>query len=96
MMRVEADQRLIEQQQPRPPDQRLRQQQALPLAAGGLGQRPARQVARADQVEHPIDLRPPRLAEHRQPQTMAVDRARDEVPAAEPHACATAPRTCGI
>ena len=56
VVRVEADQRLVEQQQPRPADQRLGQQQALPLAARDLGQRPPRQVGGADQLERPSHL----------------------------------------
>jgi len=35
---VEADQRLVEQQKPWRPDQRLCEQQALPLAPGHLGE----------------------------------------------------------
>src|SRR5579863_4007018 len=38
--RVQADQRLVQQQETRLPDQRLRQQQPLPLAARQLGERP--------------------------------------------------------
>ena len=53
--RIEADQRLVEQQQFRFADQRLRQQQPLPLAAGHVGQRAPRQIARADRVERFFD-----------------------------------------
>src|ERR1700722_15190298 len=43
MMRIEADQRFIQQQQARAAQQGLRQQQTLPLAAGGLRQRTSRE-----------------------------------------------------
>src|SRR5271155_3918720 len=45
MVRIEADQRLVEQQQPRPADQCLGQQQALALATRNLGDRAPRQTA---------------------------------------------------
>ena len=41
--RIERDQRFVEQQQPRPAEQRLAQQQALALAARELADRAARQ-----------------------------------------------------
>src|SRR5581483_3783806 len=44
MRRIEADERLVEEQQRRASEQRLRQQQALPLAARQLLQRAARQL----------------------------------------------------
>ena len=43
IIRIEADQRLVEQQQPRPADQRLSQQQALALATRDFGDRAPRQ-----------------------------------------------------
>src|SRR5579872_2467520 len=45
---VEADQRLVEQEQARLAEQRLRQQQPLPLAAGHIRQRPRRQFRCTD------------------------------------------------
>ena len=72
MVRIEADQRLVEQQQSRSADQRLCQQQALPLAAGHFGERAAGQIARADQIEGAIDVGPLRLAQDRQAEAMAI------------------------
>src|SRR2546430_13440580 len=57
---VEAVERLVEQQQPRPPDQRLGDQQALLLAAGELADRPAGIKWGARQAHPPPD-RGPRL-----------------------------------
>ena len=62
MVRIEADQRLVEKEQPRPTDQRLGQQQALPLAAGNLGERAPGQRPCIDQVQRAIDFRPACLA----------------------------------
>src|SRR5207247_4940926 len=49
---VEAVERLVEQQQPRPPDERLRDQQALLLAAGELADWPAGISGGADELDH--------------------------------------------
>ena len=84
VMRVEVHQRLVEQQQARPAEQRLRQQQALALAARGLGQRPRRQLGGTHQVERPGDLAAPGRAHHRRPPAVAADRAGHVGPAAEP------------
>jgi hypothetical protein len=43
---VETDQRLVEKEQPRRPEQRLCQQEALPFATGHLGHRPVGQIPR--------------------------------------------------
>jgi hypothetical protein len=86
VMGIEADQRLIEQQQPRAANERLGEQQALPFAAGSLRQRPPSQIPGADKIKRPIDLGPRRLANHRQAQAMPIDHAGDEIPAAQPHA----------
>ena len=75
MVRIEADQRLVEQQQPRAAEQRLGQQQPLPLAARQLRQRPARQLAGADQIQHAIDFGSAGLVRKGQAQAMAVDDA---------------------
>ena len=69
VMRVEADQRLVQQQQARPAQQGLGQQQALPLAARGFGQRAAGKVGGADPLERPGDLaRAPRASSSGRPQ----------------------------
>ena len=81
---VEADQRLVEQQQARAAEQRLGQQQALPLAAGHLADRALiASAARLHQIERPIHLAPCRRAEPRQAPAMPVDRTGHEVAAAE-------------
>ncbi len=54
--RVQADQRLVQQQQAGAPEQGLREQQALALAAGGLAEPAPRECRGADQVERPVDL----------------------------------------
>src|ERR1700733_12244175 len=54
--RIETHERLIEQQQPRPTEQRLGEQQALTLAARERRERPAGETARADEVERRIDF----------------------------------------
>ena len=86
VVRVEAHQRFVEQQQPRPAEQRLRQQQPLPLAAGNFPQWPTRQFGRADQRQHALDLPPVGAAKQRQPPAVAGHGAGDEVPAAQVHA----------
>ncbi len=83
VVRVEAEQRLVEQQQPRTADQRLGQQQTLPFAAGRLGQRSSRQLAGADQIEHAIDFGTSGLAREWHAQSVAIDDPGDEVPAAQ-------------
>ena len=76
---VEADQRLVEQQQLRLADQRLRQQQPLPLAARHVGQRPRGEIAGADRVERFLDHAAVVLTDRRQAPSLAVERARDEI-----------------
>ncbi len=56
VVRVEADERLVQQQQLGPPEQRLGQQQPLPLAARDLRQGTAGEGGRADLIERPLDL----------------------------------------
>src|SRR5271157_2466341 len=63
MRRIERDQRLVEQQQPRPAEQRLAQQHPLALAAAEFADRAAGEVARAHFVERPVDLAPRSLVE---------------------------------
>src|SRR5262245_43414444 len=52
---VETDQWLIEQQELRIADERLRQQQPLPLATGHFRERPCGKIARADGLERRFD-----------------------------------------
>jgi hypothetical protein len=53
---VQAVQRLVQNQQPRSPDEGLGDQQALLLAAGALTDRAVRIPAGSDQVDHAGDL----------------------------------------
>ena len=74
MMRIEADQRFVEQQQARAAEQRLRQQQALTLAARGLRERTAREVGRltrASSAHATVVARG--AAEQRQAPAVAID-----------------------
>jgi hypothetical protein len=84
MMRIEADQWFIQQQQARATEQGLRQQQALSFAAGGLGQRASREHGGIDHIERPLHLAACIGAEQRQTPAMTVGAARDEIPAGEP------------
>ena len=95
MMRIEADQRLIQQQQSRAAEQGLRQQQALSLAAGGFRERAASELGRIDHLERPCTSRRASGPKQRQTPAMAVGAAGDEVPAAEPQ-LSSAPRVCGM
>lgn len=73
MIRVEIDQRLVEEQQLRATNQRRDQQQPLPLAAGHLGQGLSRQIAGSYEIENSIDFSARRLAHERQAQPVPVD-----------------------
>ena len=84
MMRIQADQRLVQQQQRRLADQRLREQQPLPLAAGDLRQRPPCQRPRADQLEARSTSVLRGTAQPGQPQPVAIHRAGHEIPATQP------------
>ena len=88
--RVERDQRLVEQQQPRPAEQRLAEQQALALAAREFADRAARQVARVDVIERPVDFAPRRLVEPGEAEARADRRAGDDVVAGQTQARAQA------
>ena len=74
MMRIEADQRFVQQQQARAAQQGLRQQQALALAAGGLGQRTVRELGGVEHVERPCTSRRAVAVEQRQTPAVAVGR----------------------
>ncbi len=87
MRRVERDQRLVEQQQTRPADERLAQQHPLALAARQFADRAAGELARAHFVERPVDLAPRRLVERDEAEAAADRRAGDDVPAGQPQAC---------
>ena len=86
MRRIERDQRLVEQQQPRPAEQRLAQQHPLALAAREFADRAAGEVARADLIERPVDLASRRLVEPGEAEARAHRGAGDDVPAGEPQA----------
>ena len=86
MRRIERDQRLVEQEQPRPAEQRLAQQHPLALAAGKFADRAAGEVARAHFVERPVDLASRRLIELNEAEARAHRGAGDDVPAGEPKA----------
>src|SRR5262245_34137948 len=89
-MRVEIDQRLVEEQQLWAADQRLGQKQALPLAARSLGQWPLRQCAGADQLEDAIDFGARRPAGKWQAKPVAVNCTGNKVPAAQAQRAADA------
>ena len=93
--RIERDQGFVEQQQARPAEQRLAQQQALALAARELADRAARQLARVDVIERPVDFAPRRLVEPGEAETRADGRAGDDVVAGQTQA-RDGPRFCGI
>src|SRR5208282_860988 len=84
--RVERDQRLVEQQQTRPAEQRLAQQYKLTLSARQFADRAPGEIARAHFVERPVDLAPRRLVEQDEAEAAADRRAGDDVPAGEPEA----------
>ena len=52
---IEADERLVEQQELRLAKKRLRQQQALPFSAGHIGKRPDGEVGRANRRQRLFD-----------------------------------------
>ena len=82
---IEADQRLVEQQEARAAEQGLRQQQALPFAAGDFAEGPPRQCACANEVERAAHLVAPRGVEKRQSPAMPVHRPGQEVLAGQPN-----------
>ena len=69
---VQRNQRLVEQQQPRPAEQRLAEQQALALAPRELADRAARQVARVDVIERPVDLASRALSRRAKPKRAPI------------------------
>src|SRR5439155_16448151 len=85
---VEAVERLVEQQQLRPPDQRLGDQQALLLAAGEFPDRPAGIGGGADELDHLRDagrVSPAtRATREWDPPAGPVQSELDEVDAADP------------
>ena len=95
MRRVERDQRLVEQQQARPADQRLAQEHELALAARQFADRPPGELARADLVERPVDLAPRRLVERTKPKRppIAALATTSQPVSLRP---AIAPRFCGM
>jgi hypothetical protein len=84
VVRIEADQRLVEEQETRAAEQGLGEEQPLALAAGQLAERPPGETGRADQAEDPLDIMPPGGVQKRQSPAVAVDRRGDEIPAAQP------------
>ncbi len=89
---VEAVQRLVEQQQSGPTDERLGDQQPLLLAARTLPDRPPRVGGRADQLDdlgHAVLCRPPLRGAYtgqRDPPPVAVQAEPDDVDAADAQA----------
>src|SRR5690606_24839956 len=81
--RIEADERLVQQEQLRAAEQRLREQEPPQLSAREPSQRPPRQVFGFDECERALDLAPPLGPQYRQPPALAAIGAGDEVPAAE-------------
>src|SRR5271166_3060631 len=86
MRGVERDQRLVEQEETWPAEQRLAQQHLLEFAARQFPDRAAGEVARADLVERPVDLAPCRFVEPHEAEAPSDRRASDDVPAGEPQA----------
>src|SRR6185312_8624857 len=80
---VEADQRLIEQQQPRPAEQSLREQQALALPARELDQHALREGAAADGIDRPLEIEARLGPQSRQSPAIPAGGARDECPSAQ-------------
>src|SRR5690242_9979754 len=72
VFRIEADQRLVEQQQLGLTQQRLAQKQPLTLAARHFRQWPFRKISRPDQVQSPLDIAALRGAEQRQAPAVAA------------------------
>ncbi|CAM2152069.1 hypothetical protein PT2222_270105 [Paraburkholderia tropica] len=86
MVRVEADERLVEQQQFRVAEQTLREQQALALAAREFRKRPVGELRRAHEIEHAGDVGARGGVGARQAPAVPVGGHRHEVAAA--HAAA--------
>src|SRR5262252_4055956 len=84
MVRIEADERLVEQEELRLADQRLRNQEPLALAAGELGNGMSGQVLRADQVQRALHVLALRRAAPGQAPAMPAGDAGDEVPSSDP------------
>src|SRR5579871_3781380 len=82
-MWVEADERLVEQQELRLAEQCLREEETLHLAAGELGQRTLCQRARLDGFDGPRDLVLAGAREKRQAPTLALEGAGNEIPATQ-------------
>ena len=77
--RIEADQRLVEQQQRRIAQQRLREQNPLPLTAGEAVDRTRREVGRADFGERRARHAPLRPRSERPAPLAAAERAQHEI-----------------
>src|SRR6185437_3849907 len=83
VVRVEADQRLIEQEQPRPAEQRLGEQKALALPTRELREHALRERSATHGVDRPLEV-PARLgAEPRQPPAVPACGTCDERPSAQ-------------
>ena len=80
---VEVRERLIEQQQPRPRDQRVRDQDALLLAARELADPRVGEALRVDRVQHLLDQRPSAPGGPRHAETLRVDPQPHEVARAQ-------------
>ncbi len=85
---VEVRQRLIEQQQPRAGDERVRDQDPLLLAAGELADTRVGKALGVNRVQHLLDERPSGPGGPRHPETVRVD--------PEPHEIARAQRNIRV
>ena len=82
---VEVRERLVEQQQPRPADERVRDQDPLLLAAREFADARVGEVGRVNRVEHVVDDRPALARGQGQTQAVTVDPERDQVAPAHRH-----------
>ena len=82
-MRIETDQRLVQQQKFRLAEQGLGQQQPLQLATGELRQPPTGEWLSLNPIERPRDFLRAAPPDQRQPPALAAPGAGDKIPAAQ-------------
>ena len=80
---IEADEGLVEEQEPGFAEEGLGEQEALQLSARELAKRPLGEGRGSDQLDRRAHLAPPRLAEERQAPALAIASTRHEIPAAQ-------------
>ena len=80
---VQADQRLVKEQETRAPEQGLREEQSLALAAGHLAKGAPSEVGRTDEAKHPLHVAPPGGVKDRQAPPMPVDSRCNKIPSAQ-------------